>query len=46
MITGNFTEDYETLVPFQAFIANSHQLGNLRLSHLFSVLSEKVSSKA
>jgi len=27
MITGDFTEDDETLVPLQAFIANSHQLG-------------------
>ena len=26
MITGDFTEDYETMVPFQALIANGHQV--------------------
>ena len=26
MITGDFTEDYETMVPFQAFQAMGHQV--------------------
>lgn len=26
MITGDFTEDYETMVPFQALLANGHQV--------------------
>ena len=26
MITGDFTEDYETMVPFQALIANGYQV--------------------
>lgn len=26
MITGDFTEDYETMVPFQALMAVGHQV--------------------